>query len=388
MGKLTIDRGFVMDVLQELVATNSVNPAVGKGPGELALSNLLLDRLGSIAPLDVRRQDVAEGRWNVIATLKGSGGGRSLMLNGHMDTVGVEGMTIDPFRPFAKAGLLHGRGACDMKGAIAAMIGAAKSLADSKLTLRGDVILTFVVDEEHLSIGMEKLVEEYRADAAIVGEPTDMAIAVAHKGFVWIEIEIKGKAAHGSVPEKGVDAIAHAASVVSGINELQGKLRSRTHPLLGTPKIHSSTIEGGTHWSIVPDHCVLRLERRTIPGETAASAMKEIQQIFHRIKQQNSKFDGKARKVFERPPLETASTEPIVRELRQIVLGVTETRAKIVGVPYWTDGALLARSGSIPTCLFGPGDISVAHSPDEYVRVEDVVRAGEIYAGVARRFCA
>jgi acetylornithine deacetylase len=388
MGKLTIDRAFVLDVLKELVATNSVNPAVGKGPGELALSTLLLDRLGSIGLLDVRRQNVAEGRWNVVATLKGSGGGRSLMLNGHMDTVGVEGMTIKPFNPFVRRGLLHGRGACDMKGAIAAMIGAAKSLADSKPTLRGDVIFTFVVDEEHLSIGMEKLVEEYRADAAIVGEPTDMAIAVAHKGFVWIEIDIKGKAAHGSVPEKGVDAIAHAASVVSGINELQGRFRSRAHPLLGTPKIHSSTIEGGTHWSIVPDRCVLRLERRTIPGETASSAMKEVQQILRRVKQENPKLDAKARKIFERPPLETASTEPIVRELREIVLEVTKKKAKIVGVPYWTDGALLTSSGSIPTCLFGPGDIGVAHSPDEYVRVGDVLRAGEVYAGVARRFCA
>jgi len=388
MSRPAIDRAFVMGVLKELVATNSVNPAVGKGPGELALSRLLLDRLGTIAPLDVRRLHVAEGRWNVVATLKGSGDGRSLMLNGHMDTVGVEGMTIKPFRPFVKRGLLHGRGACDMKGAIAAMIGAAKSLADSKLTLRGDVIFTFVVDEEHLSIGIEKLVEGYRADAAIVGEPTDMAIAIAHKGFVWIEIDIKGKAAHGSVPEKGVDAIAHAASVVSGINELQRKLRRRVHPLLGTPKIHSSTIEGGTHWSIVPDRCLLRLERRTIPGETSSSAMNEIQQVLHRVKRANHKFEGRTRKIFERPPLETSRTEPIVRELRQTVLEVTKTKARIVGVPYWTDGAILAKTDSTPTCLFGPGDIRVAHSPDEYVRVEDVLRAGEAYAGVARRFCA
>jgi acetylornithine deacetylase len=388
MGKLSIDRKFVVKVLKEAVATNSVNPVVGKGPGESALSNILFDRLAAIARLEVQRQHVADERSNVVAILRGSCAARSLMLNGHMDTVGVERMTIEPFRPFVERGLLHGRGACDMKGAIAAMVGAAKSLADSESTMRGDVIFSFVVDEEHMSLGVEKLVEEYKADAAIVGEPTGMRVATAHKGFLWIEVEIKGRAAHGSVPEKGVDAIVQAASIVSGLGELQDRLKTRTHPLVGTPKIHTSTIEGGTHWSIVPDRCVLRLERRTIPGETATSAMKEIHQVLHKIKRQNRNLNAKARKVFEEPPLETAPTEPIVRELRHVVHEVTQTKAHVVGVPYWTDGALLAQSGLIPTCIFGPGDIGVAHSPDEYVDVEDVLRAGEIYAKVARRFCA
>jgi len=388
MGKLPIDRSFVVEVLKELVATNSVNPDVGKGPGEAALSNLLFDRLTSITPLDVLKQPVANERSNVIAILRGAGGGRSLMLNGHMDTVGVEGMVIEPFRPFVESGLLHGRGACDMKGAIAAMIGAAKSLADSKSKLRGDVIFSFVVDEEHLSIGIERLVEEYKADAAIVGEPTDMAIATAHKGFLWIEVEFKGKTAHGSVPEKGVDAIVHAANLVSRLGGLQDTFTTHTHPLLGTPKIHTSTIEGGIHWSIVPDHCILRLERRTIPGETTSSAMKEIQQLLDKVKEQNPSLNATARKVFERPPLETNATEPIVQELQRIIPEVSKINAEVVGVPYWTDGAILAHSGSIPTCIFGPGDIRVAHSPDEYVDVEDVLRAGEIYGNVAQRFCA
>ena len=388
MGNLSTDRAFVLRLLKKLVATNSVNPAVGKGPGELALSNMLFETLASIAPLEVRKQRVAEDRSNVVAILRGSGTGRSLMLNGHMDTVGVEGMAIEPFRPFVDEGLLHGRGACDMKGAIAAMIGAAKSLADSESRLSGDVIFSFVVDEEHLSLGMEKLVEEYNADAAIVGEPTDMEVATAHKGFLWIEVEIKGRAAHGSVPEKGVDAIVQAADVVFRLGELQNRLRTHAHQLLGAPKIHTSTIEGGIHWSIVPDRCVVRLERRTIPGETSASAMKEIQQVLRRIKKKNRSFSAKARKVFERPPLEVAPTEPIVQELRRVILEVTKKKAHVVGVPYWTDGALLASSGSIPTCIFGPGDIGVAHSHDEYVDVEDVVRAGDIYGMVAQRFCA
>ena len=312
MDPLMIDRVFVAELLKELVATNSVNPAMDKGLGELALANILFDRLASIAPLEVHRQHVVDQRSNVVAILRGSSGGRSLMLNGHEDTVGVEGMTIDPFKPFVEKGLLHGRGACDMKGAIAAIVGAAKSLADSKSRLRGDVIFSFVADEEHMSLGMQELLKEYKADAAIVGEPTNMRVATTHKGFIWIEVEIRGRAAHGSVPEKGVDAIVQAATVVSQLDKLQERLRTRSHPLVGTPKIHTSMIEGGTHWSIVPDRCVLRLERRTIPGETPESAIREVRQVLHKIKQHDRSFNAKSHVVFERAPLEIAPTEPIV----------------------------------------------------------------------------
>ena len=387
MGTLSIDRDFVLKLLNDLVATNSVNPDVGNGPGEATMSALLLERLSAIEDLDVREQHVVDKRTNVIAILKGSGGGRSLMLNGHMDTVGVEGMTIEPFKPFVRDGLMHGRGACDMKGAIAAVIGAAKSLAESESRMRGDLLLSFVVDEEHLSVGISKLVEEYKADAAIVGEPTNMRIATAHKGFVWIEVETKGRAAHGSVPEKGVDAIAHAARVVTRLSELQDRLRTHVHPLLGSPRIHNSTMVGGMHWSIVPDRCVLRLERRTLPGENTALVMHEIEELLNTLKREDTSFEAQARSVFERPALETAPTEPIVQEMKQALTRFAGTDARVVGVPYWTDGAVLAHSASIPTCLFGPGDIGVAHSPDEYVNVEDVVRAAEIYRIVAQRFC-
>jgi len=383
-----VDRAFVLDLLSDLVATNSVNPDVGNGPGESALSNLLLERLSVVGDLDVRQQHVTGDRSNVVAVLRGTGGGRSLMLNGHMDTVGVEGMSIEPFRPVLKDGFLHGRGTCDMKGAIAAMIGAAKSLAGSQSKLRGDLILSFVVDEEHTSVGIAKLVEEYRADAAIVGEPTDMKIATAHKGFVWIEVETKGKAAHGSVPEKGIDAIVHMAKVVTRLNELQDKLNAREHPLLGPPKIHTSTIQGGTHWSIIPNRCVLRLERRTLPEETTTLVMKEIDELLHSISLEDDNFKAEARKIFERPPLETAPNEPIVQTLQQTITETTGTNQTPVGVPYWTDGAILSHSASIPTCLFGPGDISVAHSPDEYVNAENVLQAADIYRTITQKFCA
>jgi len=383
-----VDRAFVVDLLKDLVATNSVNPTVGRGPGESAVADLIYDRLTSIGGLEVRRQPVGDGRSNVIAILKGSGGGRGLMLNGHMDTVGVDGMTIEPFKPFIENDRLHGRGACDMKGPLAGMIGALKSLVDSGSELRGDLIFTAVADEEYKSIGTKKLLEEYRAEAAIVGEPTEMKVATAHKGFVWIEVEIRGKAAHGSVPEKGVDAIAHAAKVVSRLETLRDRLATRIHPLLGGPKVHTSTIQGGTDWSIIPERCVLRLERRTLPGETVSSVMNEIDEILQNIRKENVNFDATARSRYDMPPLETAATETIVRILQQALVAVTGAETPIVGVPYWTDGALLSRLGSIPTCLFGPGDIGLAHSADEYVNVEDILDSVSVYRDVARKFCS
>lgn len=382
------ERAFVTDLLEQMVETNSINPTLGRGPGEFAMSNLIYDRLTSISGLELRRQPVSDGRSNVIAILRGSGGGKSLMLNGHTDTVGIEGMTIEPFRPFVENGRLHGRGACDMKGALAAMIWAVKSLAESGTRLRGDLLFTAVVDEEYKSIGIKKLVEEYRADAAIVGEPTEMKVAIAHKGFVWIEVEVKGRATHGSVPEKGIDAIAQTAKVVSRLEKLQERLGGRVHPLLGSAKIHNSTIEGGTDWSIIPDHCLLRLERRTLPGESAASAMGEIEEILESIKHETSDFNATVRSPYDMPPLETDPEVEIVQVLRKALVEVRGTEDPVIGVPYWTDGAILSKLASIPTCIFGPGEIGIAHSADEYVNLKDVLDLANVYRAVAQRFCS
>ncbi|MGD0423127.1 MAG: ArgE/DapE family deacylase [Candidatus Bathyarchaeia archaeon] len=386
MAEINVDRKYVIQLLEDLVTTNSINPSIGHGPGELELSNLLCERLRSIRGLEVHRQVVGGQRSNVIAILKGAGGGRSLMLNGHMDTVGVEGMTIKPFLPSVEQGRLSGRGACDMKGGIAAMIGAVKTIAESPTRLRGDLMFAAVVDEEHMSLGTKKLTEEYKADAAIVGEPTRLRIATAHKGFSWLEIETRGKAAHGSVPEKGRDAIVYASMVALEMKNLQRRLSTRTHPLLGSPKIHTSTIEGGTDWSTVPDRCLLRIERRTLPGETS-SPVKEFESIFDTIKSECPEFEAEVRLNYEMPPLETVVSEPIVRTLQDALSQVTEVSVDVVGVPYWTDGALLANR-SMPTCIFGPGDISLAHSSNESVDLEEVMQAAQTYFMTAQRFCS
>jgi acetylornithine deacetylase len=387
MNKPNIDPGFVTNLLKDLVATNSVNPSVGNGPGEFEISNLLYERLSSIDGLDVRRQAVSDRRSNVIAILRGSGGGgSSLMLNGHMDTVGVEGMTVDPFSPLIVGGKLYGRGACDMKGGIAAMIGAIKSIADSNSRLRGDLVFAAVVDEEHMSLGTKRLTEEYKTDAAIVGEPTSLNIATSHKGFSWLEVETRGKAAHGSVPERGRDAIVYASMVVLELKNLQRTLDKHAHPLLGPPKIHTSTIDGGTNWSTVPDRCLLRVERRTVPGENASPII-EMEDVFRSIKQHNREFDAEVRLVYEMPALETSVNESITRTLVDTLSEITKSTAEVVGVPYWTDGALLAMH-STPTCIFGPGDISLAHSRDESINPEEVMQAAETYYATAKRFCS
>jgi acetylornithine deacetylase len=371
----------VTPLLAELVRIDSVNPALvpgGAGEGEIGrFVASWLERAG----LAVELYEVAPGRPNVVATAPGSGGGRSLMLYAHTDTVGVAGMD-HPHDPRIDGQRLFGRGALDMKGSLAACMVAAAELR--RRNLRGDVVLAAVADEEHASIGAERLVARCQTDAAIVSEPTGLRVCVAHKGFAWLEIETAGRAAHGSRPDLGVDAITGMGHVLVGLEELDRTLRARPgHPLLGTGSLHASLIEGGQELSSYPARCHLSVERRTIPGETAELVKAEIGAVLDRAAADRGSTSVEV--MLHRPPFEVPEHEPIVRLTRESVATVVGSREPVVGASGWMDSALLAAAG-IPTVIFGPSGEG-AHAALEWVDLRDVERCAEVYVAVARAFC-
>jgi len=372
-------------LLKRLIRIPSVNPAIENGTGEYAIASFIADWFRKAHGFDVYEQRVSKDRFNVIAILRGKGNGRNLMMNGHVDTVGTSGMAIRPFSAEIERGIIHGRGSCDMKGALAAMMSAMLRLAKSNERLRGDVLFTSVVDEEYKSFGTANLIRRFRADAAIVGEPTRLDIGIAHKGYAWLEVETLGKRAHGSMPEKGIDAIEKMATIILGLEQIRRRHRRREYPLLGTAKVHTSKVAGGSDWSSVPARCVLQIERRLLPGETTRDATNEVEAIIRAACKRDSKLMAKVRLIHHADAMEVKN--PPHLSILQNTAHNAGARGKIVGVPYWTDAAILVNQGKIPTCLFGPGDIAVAHSPNEYVRIGEVINAAHIYAQTAQLYC-
>jgi acetylornithine deacetylase len=368
------------DLLRELIAIDSVNPSlVAGGAGEAAIATFIAGTLRAMG-LDVVLQEAAPGRPNVIAVIEGRRRGPSLMLCGHSDTVGVEGMNA-PFTPVERDGRMYGRGAQDMKAGVAAILGAARSIAEKGLDA-GSVIVAIVADEEYASIGAEALVREWRADAAVVTEPTDLAIGVGHKGFEWVEVTTEGVAAHGSRPEEGVDAIAHMGRVLSRIERLQQTLASRPHPLLGAPSVHASLISGGRELSSYPDRCTLQLERRTVDGEEPEIALVETQQLLDELRAEDGKFRASARFLFGRRPYVLPRDHPLPGLTRE-ALGARQTTTS--AVTFWTDAAILGAAGT-PSIVFGPGGAGL-HSVEEYVRLDEVEICRDALVALARRFC-
>lgn len=351
----------------ELVAIESVNPdLVAAGSGETAIAEFVASWLRG-AGCEVTLVEPAPGRPSVVGVVRGTGGGRSLMLNAHMDTVGAGGME-SPFSPSVREGRVYGRGAYDMKASLAAIMLTARKVGSMKLA--GDLIVTAVSDEEVASMGTSAVLERFRADAAIVTEPTEMRLCLAHKGFVWLEIETAGVAAHGSRADLGVDAIARMGRVLTGVQELDARLRSgRRHPLLGTGSIHCSLVEGGTEMSTYPARCVARLERRTVPGETGESCVRELAEL------------ASAKITLERNSSEVAPDHPVA-----VAVGRAAGGPATIGVAYWMDMALLNGAG-IPTVAFGPTGEG-AHADVEWVDVASAARCVEVYTAVAERLCS
>ncbi len=368
----------VLPLLERLVSIDSVNPGLG-GPGEAEIAEFVAQSCRE-AGLEVELQEAAPGRPNVIATARGTGGGRRLLLNAHTDTVGFGGME-SPLVPRVQEGRLYGRGAYDMKGGLAACLVAAAEAA--RRGLSGDVVLTAVVDEELSSIGTQMVMGQVpRPDAAIVAEPTQLRVCVAHKGFVAFEVETQGRAAHGSRPDLGIDAIAKMGHVLVALDALDRSLRERpTHPLLGSGSLHAGVVAGGGEFSTYPDRCVLQAERRTVPGESLHQVEAEIQGVLDRVRRADDDFRASWRVVAARHPHEVARTEEIVRLLTGYA-GAGDPG----GEWFWTDAALIAEL-LVPTVVFGPGGEG-AHADVEWVSIADVERCAAVLLSVAAEFCA
>lgn len=372
-----------LSLLQQLVAIDSVNPSLAAGAsGESEIAAFVAEHLTSLG-LDVHVQEAAPGRPNVIGVLEGTVPGRSIMLCGHIDTVGVDGYEA-PFEPVVRDGRLYGRGSQDMKGGVAAIIDAARLVRERGLPA-GRLIVAAVVDEEFASIGADELVTEWRADAAIVTEPTDLQIGVAHKGFAWFEIETAGRAAHGSRPLDGRDAVMRMGRVLTRLEAMDRELQSRPpHPLIGTASLHASTITGGHEWSSYPDHCLLQLERRTVIGESAPAVESDLRALLDELTRQDPEFSAKLRATFSRPPYEA----PPDHALTTLLLACAVSRGvetSTVGMSFWTDAAVLGAAG-IPSVLFGPGGAGL-HSTEEYVRIDDVIACRDVLADLVVRWC-
>jgi acetylornithine deacetylase len=379
-----VDPALLNRVLQDLVRIESINLAlVPTGSGEGAIAGYVADYFRKIG-LETHLQEIGPGRLNAVGILRGQGGGTSLMLNGHLDTVGTETMA-EPFSARIENGRLYGRGSLDMKGGLAAALEAARTLAQGP-RLHGDLVVAAVADEEHKSLGTRALLGEFRTDAAIVMEPTGLEVVLAHKGFAWAEIITYGRAAHGSRPQEGLDAITFMGHLLVEIEGLQRKLNSQPpHPLLGHGSVHASLISGGQELSSYPARCRLSLERRLLPGENASTLTNELGEILRRLAEQNREFRAEVFAEYSASALETSRESPIVESLMASLRRIVGPSARFGVQSFWTDASLLSEAG-IPSILFGPGGAG-AHSSEEYVYLEDVRLSAETLAECARDFC-
>jgi acetylornithine deacetylase len=372
-------------LLSDLVAINSINPDLVPGsPGEGEIAHYIADWLRR-AGLEVELLESVSGRPNVVGIARGSGGGKTLLLNGHLDTVGVTGMS-DGHQPRIDrpAGRLYGRGAYDMKGGVAACMLAIAAAREQNL--RGDVIFTGVIDEEYASVGTMNLVKGFHADGAIVAEFTELRLILAHRGFVWLEVETIGKAAHGSRPDLGVDAIVKMGKVLTEMEKLDQNLRADpTHPLLGSGSLHASLIQGGQELSSYPERCLLSVERRTLPSETPESVEAELEQVLEELQCSDPAFKAVVRRGIDRSPLETREDAEIVQALQAASVKVLNRPLQIAGVQFWTDAAVLSAAG-IPAVLFGPSG-SGAHAVEEWVDLSSVRICSDIYLATILDFC-
>jgi len=379
-----VDREYVRETLQRLVRIDSVNPLLVPGAkGEAEIAAFVAGSLKE-SGLEVESFEPEPGRVSVVGTLRGSSGGRSLMLNAHMDTVGVIGMP-EPFSGDLRDGRIYGRGAFDMKGSLAACMAAAKALAGERL--HGDVLVAAVADEEYGSLGTRDLIARgLRVDGAIVTEPTALDVCLAHKGYLWIEVAVTGRAAHGSRFELGIDANLKMGKFLVALSDLERELRARKpHPLVGPPSLHAAKLDGGSGLSTYAALSKVQIERRTVPGETEAQAVAEIQLLVDRIAAEDPEFHATINAYFARDPFEVSPEAEIVGCLDRAAAKVRGRDARHIGDTPWMDAALLQAAG-IETVVFGATGAG-AHADEEWVDLESVVALAEILTATAREYC-
>lgn len=388
--ELQIDRDYVISQTQALVQIDSVNSDLEKGAtGEGDIGRYVAQALADMG-IDPIVDPVESGRDNVYGLLRGTGDGRRLLLNAHLDTVGVTGMA-EPFSGALRDGKIYGRGAYDMKASIAAMLAVMKALVDADAKLAGDIWFTTVIDEEYGSKGMEHLVaylqkEAIQIDAAILTEPSQLRVCCAHRGFVWLEIKTQGRAAHGSRYADGIDANMHMGRMLVEIEKYAQELLQREgHPLLGPPSIHVPLIQGGTSQSVYSAFCRIELERRTLPSETVAQVVAEIQAILDRLAQADPQFSATVNAFFDRNPYEIDPQADIVRTVYAATQQTLSAEPKTYGELWWMDSALLGEAG-IETVIIGPTGGGL-HADEEWVEVDSVVQLAQILAHSALTYC-
>jgi acetylornithine deacetylase len=364
----------IVTILGELVAINSINPTLSGGPGEKDIAGFIRDHLSGQG-FEVHVQTVVGERANVAALVRGKSPGPSILLNGHLDTVGVEGMP-SPFSLRQEGDRLYGRGAYDMKGSVAVMLALAEHWG--RHPPDRDVWLTFSCDEEDRSLGTEWLVNQWlptlsvRPGAAVFLEPTEENIGIAHKGFTWFEIEVFGKAAHGSRPEQGVDAIMPLRAALAELDLIGNELRSRpADALLGHALLHGGKIEGGTELSVVPAYARLQWERRTLPDEGPGEVDRELERVARAVAELPGKHESKKRKIFMRPPYRAPEGAEVVRRIQEASPG-----SKLAGLSFWADSGLMGLAG-IPSVLYGPIGHG-AHAIDEWVSRKSLLNVYEV----------
>lgn len=375
-----IDDRFIIELARDMIKIPSVNPPGGEGEVAAFLSSKM-EEIG----LKVRGEEVFPGRPNIYGVIGGKRGHPILNLNGHLDVVPPgKGWSMDPHGGIVRDGRLYGRGACDMKAGIAAMVGAAKAILDAGAELEGDLLISAVVDEEAEEAGIKHMVEKgIRSDYAVVGEPTEMEICIACKGDIYYEIVTEGLSAHASVPKEGINAIYKMMKIIDAIKAFSTKLEGRRHSLLTPPTINVGTIEGGTITSAVPAHCRITVDRRILPNETPEGGKRELEALIEDLRREDPELKARVSILMEALPMEVSEDEEIFKTMQEAIEEVLGYRPSPKGFTAVCDAQVLVNQAKTPTVIFGPGSISQAHKPDEYVEIDQVIDAAKIYAMTA-----